>query len=65
MPFELEDIISVSVVLNPTNQPYTVIGYWEDITSFPSKTHEEIRNLILDKYQEKHPNATRIDVRFP
>lgn len=65
MPFELEDIISVSVALNPTTQPYSVIGYWEDISNYPSKTHEEIRNLIIAKYQEKHPDATRIDIRFP
>lgn len=64
MPFEPEDIISVSVTLNRTDEPYTVIGYWEDITSFPSKTHEEIRNLLIAKYREKYPDAFRIDVRF-
>lgn len=65
MPFEITDIITVSVGLNPTTQPYSVIGYWEDITHYEGKTHEEIRSLILAKYQEKHPDAERIDIRFP
>ena len=65
MPFEITDIISVSVGLNPTTQPYSVIGYWEDITNYPSKTQEEIRTLLLAKYRDKHPDAERIDIRFP
>lgn len=65
MPFEIRHLIAVSVALNPINQPYSVIGYWEDITHYEGKTHEEIRSLLLAKYRDKYPDAERIDIRFP
>jgi hypothetical protein len=65
MNLEPTNIISISVALNPTTQPYSVIGYWEYLTNYPSNTHEEIRTLILAKYRERFPEATRIDIRFP
>lgn len=64
MNLEPTNIISVSVAFGKANE-YSVSGFWEDLTNYPSKTQEEIRNLLLAKYRERFPEAERIHVMLP